>query len=168
MEQTIPVLVQCVKDRGDKRDYPEDIRAFLRGLQKMAEEQDLYLSGDSLDRIWYEADSKTVEEITEGVIQAEIDGLDFQETTYRYDDGSVVLELHPDNDIFVTKSPVFTMCRECSPCAPNAGYLADQPGPLRAYCLDKEWFEDGKCPYKYWSVETGELLYSPEGEEHED
>lgn len=77
----------------------------------------------------------------------------------------VVVELDERNDVWVFKSSVFTLCRECSPCAPNAGYLTDQPGALKTYCLDKTWFEDEKCPYKYWSVETGELLYAPSEEE---
>jgi hypothetical protein len=82
---------------------------------------------------------------------------------YRYDDGSITVETN-DTDLFVTKSPYFTWAQFCSPCAPGAGHLGN-PMPedegAKTYCLDREWFTDEKCPYPYWSVETGELIYSP-------
>jgi ribosomal protein L37AE/L43A len=53
-----------------------------------------------------------------------------------------------DPDIFVLKSPYYTKCRLCSPCAPNAGDLsAYQMLGTRTYCLDKSWFENDVAPY---------------------
>jgi len=82
-----------------------------------------------------------------------------------------------DPDIFVIKSPYFTYCKFCSPCAPGAGYLMDfndyvpvkrnnphlenymnKRGYIKAYCLDKSWFENEEAPYPVFSVETGELI----------
>lgn len=60
-------------------------------------------------------------------------------------------------DIFVEKSPFYTLCRFCSPCAPGAGYLkdADDEG-IKAYCLPHDWFEGGKAPYRVFRVENDE------------
>lgn len=96
-----------------------------------------------------------------------------------------------DRDIFVLKSPYFTRCRYCSPCAPGAGYLtstmshddtdldierwrklaknnaatmADHSGLIRAYCFGHDWFYDDEhksAPYPIFSVATGELLSEP-------
>lgn len=48
-----------------------------------------------------------------------------------------------DFDIFILKSPFYTLCRYCSPCAPGAGYLMspDSDG-IKAYCFGPDWFED--------------------------
>lgn len=62
-----------------------------------------------------------------------------------------------DNDVFILKSPFFTLCEYCSPCAPGAGYLTSE-GNVKAYCLGHEWFETGKCPYVVYSVESGEIV----------
>jgi len=64
-----------------------------------------------------------------------------------------------DNDIFVLKSPYYTLAQFCSPCVPGAGNL-DTPcedGP-KTYCLGHDWFEEQKAPYPVYSVETGELV----------
>lgn len=78
-----------------------------------------------------------------------------------------------DTDIFITKSPFFTYARFCSPCAPGACHLGsplDVEDALglrlnesnnKCYCFGHDWFEDGKAPYKVFSVKTG-LLVKPE------
>ena len=61
-----------------------------------------------------------------------------------------------DYDIFIEKSPYYTECQYCSPCAPGAGYILNQcEGGVKAYCYGHDWFEDGKSPYRVFSVETG-------------
>lgn len=64
-----------------------------------------------------------------------------------------------DTDIFVEKSPYYTLCRFCSPCAPGAGDLGSplQDG-IKAYCFGHDFFDDGKAPYPVYSVETNELV----------
>lgn len=78
---------------------------------------------------------------------------------YRYDRDGYVIETSEPNDLFILKSPYFTRCQFCSPCAPGAGYITNtvDDGP-RAYCLGHDWFEDNKAPYPVYSVETGELI----------
>jgi len=80
-------------------------------------------------------------------------------------------------DLWVLKSPYYTIAEKCSPCAPGAGYLKQLPDYMSAepvaiavsvtnsmgrgektYCLDGEWFESGVAPYPLWSVETGERV----------
>ena len=59
-----------------------------------------------------------------------------------------------DPDIFVLKSPYYTKCRLCSPCAPNAGDLSapDYSLGVRTYCLGRDWFEDSKSPYLVFNM----------------
>lgn len=73
------------------------------------------------------------------------------------------------NDVMIVKSPYYTHAQYCSPCAPGAGHLEHpvEGGP-KTYCFDKSWFEDDTCPYPYYSVATGELVYSPDNDKEED
>lgn len=79
--------------------------------------------------------------------------------------GYTIQANNDDCDLFVIKSPYYTLAPLCSPCAPNACYLRDgikedeinkhdEPkqgsGGIETYCLPEDWFEDGKCPYTYW------------------
>lgn len=88
---------------------------------------------------------------------------------YTYDAAGIVCESAFDNtELFVTKSPYFTFAPFCSPCAPGACSAdqgttdpEDQTGG-KCYCLPEDWFDDeNPCPYCYWSVQTGELVYRP-------
>lgn len=67
-----------------------------------------------------------------------------------------------DSDIFITKSPYYTKCQFCSPCAPGAGYIMNQceDGP-RAYCFGHDWFEDNKAPYTVYRV-ADDSIVNPE------
>jgi hypothetical protein len=62
---------------------------------------------------------------------------------------------YDDCDIFILKSPYYTLCDHCSPCAPGAGYLMS-PGSVKAYCFGHDFFEDGKAPYRVFRVDTDE------------
>ena len=86
-----------------------------------------------------------------------------------YSDKDYTLHISGDNfGIFVIKSPYYTYCRKCSPCAPGAG---DLNNPLdieeievldnydRAYCLGPEYFgesEYDKLPYRVFRVDSDE------------
>jgi hypothetical protein len=86
----------------------------------------------------------------------------------RYEkDGFILESSNDDCDLFIIKSPYFTLAPFCSPCATGACYLRDGikedeidengevkigSGGIEAYCLPEDWFEKGKCPYKYWEV----------------
>ncbi len=77
------------------------------------------------------------------------------------DDEEYSAECGDSGDIFITKSPYYTFAPFCSPCAPGAGYLADagkhdDSSGMKTYCFGRDWFDDEKCPYKYFDVKTGE------------
>lgn len=64
-----------------------------------------------------------------------------------------------DSDIFIIKSPYYTLCQFCSPCAPGAGYIMNTvENGVKSYCFGHDCFEDNKAPYPVYSVETGELI----------
>lgn len=87
-----------------------------------------------------------------------------------YSDSEYSLHVSGDNfGIFVMKSPYYTYCRSCSPCAPGAGDLDASFDPdeheitegyHRALCLGSEWFdkEDSeyarKIPYRVFRVDN--------------
>jgi hypothetical protein len=59
---------------------------------------------------------------------------DYKETNDK-DEVILHLETCSDGDIFVIKSPFYTKCDFCSPCAPGAGYLTStNEDGTKAYC----------------------------------
>lgn len=82
----------------------------------------------------------------------------------RYEkDGFIIKSSNDDCDLFIIKSPYFTLAPFCSPCAMNACYLRDgvkegeEPKGAKAYCLPEDWFsEENPCPYKYWEVKDND------------
>lgn len=58
-----------------------------------------------------------------------------------------------DGDIFITKSPFYTNCNFCSPCAPGAGYLLSNGDDCKAYCFGPDMFE-GEPPYQIFRVDN--------------
>lgn len=66
-------------------------------------------------------------------------------------------EAGSDGDIFIAKSPYYTVCGFCSPCAPGAGYLTDSGEDCAAFCFGPDWF-DGPVPHNIYEVETGRLV----------
>jgi len=71
---------------------------------------------------------------------------------WEYKDDDLHFWLDEQNDIWVIKSPYYTQCRECSPCAPNAGYVDEQDdNGLITYILPPEYFEHPE-DYKFYKV----------------
>lgn len=69
------------------------------------------------------------------------------------DDEEYSAEAGEDGDIFITKSPYYTKCQYCSPCAPGAGYLMNPcEDGVKSYCFGQDWFEDGVAPYPVYRV----------------
>ncbi|MCK9432962.1 MAG: hypothetical protein M0R00_08390 [Candidatus Omnitrophica bacterium] len=77
-----------------------------------------------------------------------------------YSDNEYSLHVSGDNfGIFVMKSPYYTFCRGCSPCAPGAGDLNNPIDPVnlnlstlehisaKTLCLGPEWFDREKDQY---------------------
>ena len=77
-------------------------------------------------------------------------------SSFSYDsDGYIAEQLGDDTDIFIIKSPYYTLCNFCSPCAPGAGYIMSQnKNGIKAYCFGHDWFDYGKAPYKVFDVKT--------------
>lgn len=72
---------------------------------------------------------------------------------FTYEKDGYVLELNDDNTIWVFKSPYFTTCAYCSPCAPGAGDLnAYRTNGVKTYCLDLSWFDNNVAPYLVYNV----------------
>jgi len=88
------------------------------------------------------------------------DMLESEPISFTYDsEGYQAEQSYDDPDIFITKSPYYTLCQFCSPCAPGAGYIMNR-GTVKAYCFGHEWFEGNKAPYPVYSVATGEEVKS--------
>ncbi len=90
-----------------------------------------------------------------------------------YSDNEYSLHVSGDNfGIFVMKSPYYTYCRGCSPCAPGAGDLDAPIDPsnlhldtlehisAKTLCLGPEWFDkeeseySQKIPYRVFRVDN--------------
>ena len=83
---------------------------------------------------------------------------DFAPNAYILNDAEYSAIQHADDpDIFITRSPFYTLCTFCSPCAPGAGYLLS-PGNVKAYCFSHDWWENGKAPYSVYRVADDTLI----------
>jgi len=78
---------------------------------------------------------------------------------YIKSDGYVAEQGNDDSDIIIIKSPYYTLCQFCSPCAPGAGDLMNHtPDGIKAYCFGHDWFDGERAPYPVYSVKTGKLV----------
>lgn len=69
-------------------------------------------------------------------------------------DGYKCSQDRDDTDIFILKSPFYTRCQYCSPCAPGAGYIINTvEDGVKSYCFSHDWFEDNIAPYPVFRVE---------------
>jgi len=82
--------------------------------QGVSVEDDIYYC-DNCNKDIYESD-------------LELDFIEPIEFIYNQD-GYQCNQFADDTDIFITKSPYFTYCQFCSPCAPGAGYLMNYYKP---------------------------------------
>ena len=73
------------------------------------------------------------------------------------DGGGYTAESDSYGDIFITKSPYYTVCGYCSPCAPGAGYNTDPGEDCAAFCFGPDWF-DGEPPHAIYRVSDGQLM----------
>lgn len=79
---------------------------------------------------------------------------------YVYERDGYVLTGCLQHDVFVLRSDYYTYAQFCSPCVPGAGNLdhafdAHVEGAPRTYCLQHDWFENSKAPYRVWRVTDG-------------
>ncbi len=75
------------------------------------------------------------------------------------DDDEYKAECGDSGDIFITKSPYYTKCNFCSPCAPGAGYLmnANDDG-VKTYCFSHDFFDAQQAPYPVYRVSDNSLV----------
>lgn len=61
-----------------------------------------------------------------------------------YDADGYLCEQQADAiDIFILKSPYYTFCQYCSPCAPGAGYILNSlSNGIKTYCFGHDWFPE--------------------------
>jgi len=95
-----------------------------------------------------------IEELKDSIKEKLFEFWDESEDSRMYEQDGYKIQLI-DNDLFIAKSPYVTFGPLCSPCAPNAVYLADADGEngYMTYCLPSDFFPDGKAPYKYITVD---------------
>lgn len=95
-----------------------------------------------------------IEKLKESIAEEMFENWDESEDSRLYEHDGYKIELIT-YDLFIAKSPYVTFGPLCSPCAPNAVYIADADGKYgyMAYCLPDEFFPGGKAPYKYIELE---------------
>jgi len=77
------------------------------------------------------------------------------------DDGYRCSQSADDPDIFILRSPYYTRCAFCSPCAPGAGYLmSPRPAGIKTYCFGHDWFDEGKAPYPVYRVTDDQEIFT--------
>lgn len=114
--------------------------------------------------------SESVKDTDNGLLQCESCdetwdecNIDREPYSHSLDDGEYQAEQsYDDCDIFIAKSPYYTVCQFCSPCAPGAGYIMQTcTEGIKAYCFGHDMFwdtEEGKAPYPVYSVSDDSLV----------
>jgi len=150
-------LYNCAEEfflNADDLTYREAINNIKEQIKEAVENILDTSSDDDIESLDYTSLFDSIETIFQDHYEGEY-------ASMRYEQNGYILESsNDDSDLFVIESPYYTMAPECSPCAPNAGYLRDAQndkeqrlgGPLTTYCLGKEWFDNEKAPYSYWKV----------------
>jgi len=156
-----PEAVEEVFAEGVNINYEERTKEIKRQFTNLIEEN--YLSNDLRD------------DIMELLEERCMDNWDSSpDDTYEYDDDEYIIETAFNNtQLYVMKSPYYTIAKPCSPCAPGAIDLdTAETGMKRydegnsqgecdvAYCLGHDWFDDDKAPYTVYSVETNAEILS--------
>lgn len=84
---------------------------------------------------------------------------------YINEDGYEAHSCFDGTEIIITKSLYFTGGIFCSPCAPGAINLDEACHERHmghwddiGYCFGHDWFDDGKAPYRVYSVATGKEI----------
>ncbi len=76
-----------------------------------------------------------------------------------YTDGGYVARQESDGDIFIMKSPYYTLAVFCAPCAPGACHLRNPVGDgSKAYCFGQDWFSGDAAPYPVFRVEDNSYV----------
>ena len=108
------------------------------------------------------------ESLEDQIVTEWFEGYENPDGAMDYSDSEYDLHVSGDNfGIFVMRSPYYTYCRGCSPCAPGAGDLNNSFDPdeheitegyHRSLCLGHEWFDQDndqysrKIPYRVFRI----------------
>lgn len=119
-------------------------------------------AGDMAGQSPFPISDELQEKIADLIIEDRSDMYENPDGQIDYSDKEYDLHAAGDNfGIFVMKSPYYTYCRGCSPCAPGAGDLdspytewSDMDVCDRTLCLGPDWFEDNKAPYRVFRVDN--------------
>jgi len=154
-------------------DDPEESRAMLANFFKRDLETIDALRGCDADELaeWVVEDDGDAVKVAEEMADHMAEHYDTCGDAVMYytegDEDDPDLAVQIDSlGLWVFKSRFVTLCGGCSPCAPNAGDLTNQPGSKLTYCLPPDWFEDDKPPYPVWKLDSSgmsadELVYMP-------
>lgn len=159
MKATIRGVVESIitSCKAEPKEFTDIEELLNQHLKEYVHGYDFESDSDAIANALSKGDpdvDKLAEDIWNGISDEWNQGFESDGTTYRFEDSDVTLEFcTSDGDIFVIKSKFYTHCGECSPCAPNAGYLTDRRDCLKAYALPPDWFDDNKLPYPLWTVE---------------
>ncbi len=130
-----------------------------------------------------------IDEVLDPLIEIYNNSYEDQYGVIDYEDADYTIHVAEDSfGVFIIKSPYYTFCRPCSPCAPGAGdldnpaqidrrYKRDNPlsgygSALKTYCLPAEFFDSGypdfdpdkpKVPYAVYRVDNDQVV-TPEKE----
>lgn len=119
--------------------------------------------------------SESIKDTDDGLMQCESCdetwdecNIDREPVSHYLDDGEYLAEQsYDDCDIFITKSPYYTLCGFCSPCAPGAGYLTDsRENGVKSYCFGHDMFwdtEENHAPYTVYRV-SDDSVVEPEND----
>ena len=80
-------------------------------------------------------------------------------SSYYMDDDEYSAESDSYGDIFIAKSPYYTISQLCSPCAPGAGYIMNEcENGVKSYCFGHDWFDNEKAPYTVYRVSDNSVV----------
>jgi hypothetical protein len=137
----------------DFEEYKEHIR------NRLARAIDGVLDDEGLDQCNMSADDYAAEIVDSLEFDRYENNGDF--VRYELEEDGLNLRTTNRGDLFVIKSPFYTLARFCSPCAPGAGDLyAARDGGVRTYCLPADWWSE--CPYPIYRCDNNQLTHNPQ------
>jgi hypothetical protein len=151
-----------------KNDLFNCAEEFFENAEDMSLKEALEEITDTINSLKDQLSESAIKDMLDIAEQDFGENFDGECSLMRYEkDGFIIEASNDDCDLFIIKSPFYTLAPPCSPCAPGAGYLRDSikedeldengevtigSDGIKIYCLPEDWFEEGKCPYKYWEV----------------
>ena len=152
-------VLNDISQEGTDPNYEETKKSLIQDISTLCDNYGINIDNIDIDNF--------IQEMADHY-ESSCDG------TFDYSDKEYTLHNSADNfGLYVIRSPYYTYCQKCSPCAPGAGDLnspvdmdgaggRSEPSPYqlfsnqcgdKSYCLDSSFFDDGKAPYRVFRVE---------------